>query len=55
MIVTHVSLIHKVIRIVICKYMDRCNEMLYVFYYCYVIISTYLYYREACTLASEIE
>ena len=39
----------------ICTYMDRCDDMLYVFFYCYLISYTYLYYREACTHASEIE
>ena len=29
--------------------MDRCNEMLYVLFDCYLISSTCLYYKEACT------
>ena len=31
LIVTYVSYIHRIIRIIICTYMDRCNEMLHVF------------------------
>ena len=31
------------------------QRILYVFFYCYLIISAYLYYIEACTHASEID
>ena len=34
--------------------MNKCKEMLYVFFDCYLISSTYLYYREACTHVSDI-
>ena len=41
LIVTYVSLIHKVLRILICTYMDRCNEMLYIFV---LLLLNYVYF-----------
>ena len=54
LIVAYVSYIDKVITILICTSMDRCKDMLYVFFDCYLIISTCTTEKHYITHLSEI-